>query len=63
MSKTYCGHDWDSMNNILDTLCELEDDILMTKAEQEAMNVAIQCVTEVINLLKGYPVTLDGDGK
>ena len=62
MSKTYCGHDWDSMNGILDTLCDIEDSVGMTDKEQEAMNIAIQCVTDILNLLQGHPVTLDGDG-
>lgn len=61
MSKTYCGHDWNSMNKILDTLCKLEDDILMTEEEADAFDIAIQCVTDVMNLQVGYSVVLDGD--
>lgn len=50
--RKYCGHTWGQMDIVLDTLCELEDSLLITHKEQEAMDMAIQCVTEIMNRMK-----------
>ena len=60
-TKTYCGLDWDGMNRVLDTVCRLQDDTMLTDEEMDALDIAVQCVTDVVNLLKGESVKLDGD--
>lgn len=49
---TYCGKTWEQMNRVLDIVCELEDRIEMTDEEQEAFDIAIQCITTVMNRMK-----------
>ena len=50
--KIFCGLNWEEMNNVLDTLCIFEDDILMTDEEEQAMDIAIQCVVSIMNRMK-----------
>lgn len=50
--KTFCGLNWEEMNDVLDTLCIFEDDILMTDEEEQAMDIAIQCVASIMNRMK-----------
>ena len=59
--KTYCGYDVGGMNRILDVLCRLEDGILMTDEEQDAFDIAIQCVSDMVNRLNGIPVEWEDD--
>ena len=61
MSKTYCGIDWDGMNGILDTLCRLQSDAMITDEEDDALEIAIQAIADILDLMKGYPIELDGD--
>ena len=49
MEHKYCGKTWEQMNNILDTMCEIEDKAELTSEEQEAFDIAIQCITTVMN--------------
>ena len=48
-SRKFCGHDHASMNKILDTMCEIEDRIELTKDEEDAFDIAIQCITCIMN--------------
>lgn len=58
--KTYCGKTWDDMNGILDTMCEIEDRVDLTYDEQDAFDIAIQCVTTVMNRMKdNRPIEFD----
>ena len=53
MERTYCGKTWEQMNKFRDTVCELEDQYQgMTKDEEEAFDIAIQCITTVMNRMK-----------
>ena len=61
MSKTYCGYNWDDMNDVLNTLCYLQEDAMLTDREYEALEIGIQCVTSILNALEGYPVLIDED--
>ena len=45
--RRYCGYDYEGMCHLLDTLCILEDDIILTDQEQDAMDVAIQALCDV----------------
>ena len=48
------------MSKVLDTVCELEDRIEMTEEEQEDYDIAIQCVTTVLNrMLDDKPIEWD----
>lgn len=50
--RRFCGKSWDDLNEVLDSLCELEDSVLLSDAEDEAMEIAIQCVTEIMNRMQ-----------
>ena len=50
--KTYCGKTLEQMHKILDTMCDLEDFCdIDSEEQQEAFDIAIQCVTSVINTM------------
>lgn len=51
--RMYCGKNYKEMNEILRTLCDMEDDILMSAEESTAMDIAIQCVATVTNRMTG----------
>lgn len=60
MERTYCGKNHQQMSKVLDTVCELEDRIEMTEEEQEDYDIAIQCVTTVLNrMLDDKPIEWD----
>ena len=61
MSKMYCGLDSNGMNNVLDTLCRLQEDAMITDEEDDALEIAILAVGDIINLMSGFPLELDGD--
>lgn len=44
---TYCGKTRDEMLCLIAKLCELQDDIIMTDEEDEAVTIAIQAMTDV----------------
>ena len=48
-SRKFCGHNHESMDRILDTMCKLEDRIELSEEEEEAFDIAIQCVTCIMN--------------
>ena len=53
MEHKYCGKTWEEMNKVLDKICYLEDQFDgMTKEEIDAFDIAIQCVTTVMNRMK-----------
>ena len=61
MNKMYCGLDSNGMNKILDTLCRLQVDAMITDEEYGALEIAIFAVGDIINLMSGFPLELDGD--
>jgi len=52
MKRKYCGKTWDDMNTILNIMCDIEDRIELSDEQQEAFDIAIQCVTTVMNRMK-----------
>lgn len=51
---------WSELDDALNTLCILEDDLLLTDYEQNAMDIAIMCVCHVMNSKKdGKIIDLD----
>ena len=50
----YCGKSLKEMNEILSIMCDIEDRIELTDEEQDAFDIAIQCITTVINGLSAY---------
>lgn len=52
MERKYCGKTWKQMNEVLNRMCELEDRCDLLDDEQEAFDIAIQCITTVINKMK-----------
>ena len=59
--RKFCGYDWEKLRQVLNCLCDLEDTVLMTEEEDEAMHMAVQCVTEIMNrMLDGKKVEWDG---
>ena len=60
MERKYCGKTLEQMNKILDTMCDIEDRIELTDEEQETFDIAIQCVTTVMNrMTDNKPITWD----
>ena len=51
--KIYCGKDYDEMNKIADTLEEIERTVGLTDEEKNAMDVAIQAVTDLSDIMCG----------
>ena len=49
MGRKYCGKSLEEMNDVLDSMCAIEDRIELTSEEKDAFDIAIQCVTTVIN--------------
>lgn len=59
--RRMCGYGWNDLREALNCLCELRDSVLLSEAENGAMKVAIQCVTEIMNrMLDGKKVMWDG---
>ena len=58
--RTYCGKNHDEMMNVLSTLCEIEDRVELTDSEQEDFDIAVQCVTTVLNRMV-YNKKIDWD--
>ena len=52
MERKYCGKNWDDMNTVLNIMCDIEDRIELSDEQQEAFDIAIQCVTTVLNRMK-----------
>lgn len=50
--RKFCGLSWNDMDYVLETVCNLEDDILITEEEQEALDIAIQCITQIMNRME-----------
>lgn len=45
----YCGKNYNQMNDVLNYLCHIEEAIFLYPDEKEKIDIAIQCVTDVIN--------------
>lgn len=56
MERKYCGLTWEQMNEVLDTMCNIEDRVeeigWQEVGEQDAFDIAIQCITTVMNRMK-----------
>lgn len=48
-NKTFCGKTKEQMKSVLYFMCDIEDEIEMDGDEEEMFDVAIQCVTAIIN--------------
>lgn len=58
--RTFCGANWSEMEEVLNTMCELEDKIELTDNEQKHFDIAIQCVTQIINrMVDGKGINFD----
>ena len=51
--RRYCGYDHDQITDLMIRLCDLEDDVLLTEDEQEAMDIAIQALCSIHNAMVG----------
>ena len=49
MNVLYCGKTRQEMNEILNTMCAIEEMASLTDEETDAFDVAIQCIATVIN--------------
>lgn len=50
--RRFHGYTWDDMNRVLDLVCDIEDRVEMTKHEEQDYDIAIQCVTAILNRMK-----------
>ena len=44
---TYCGKTVDEMLFLIAKLCELQDDVILTDEENEAVTIAIEAMTDI----------------
>ena len=59
--KTYHGCDHDKLEQILYTLCALEDDLDLTDTERFSMDIAIHAVSSIMNAMsRNGKVVFDG---
>ena len=49
--RKYCGHTAVQMEEILIKLCEIEDSVELTDQEQDAMDIAIQAISDLHNAM------------
>lgn len=49
--RKYCGHTAAEMEEILIKLCEIEDSVGLTDQEQDAMDIAIQAISDLHNAM------------
>lgn len=58
--RTFCGKSWSDMGEVLNTMCNLEDDIDLTDKENDCFNIAIQCITQIMNrMIDGKEINFD----
>lgn len=58
--RTFCGVDWSGLEEVLNTMCELEDKIKLTDKEESCFDIAIQCVTQIMNrMVDGKEINFD----
>ena len=50
--RKFCGYTWEDMNRVLDLLCNTEDHMDLTDQQAEDFDIAVQCVTLVMNRMK-----------
>ena len=54
MERTYCGLKHDQMSDVLTKLCEIENSYEENEdGEIDALQIAIQCVTDIMNMMTG----------
>ena len=58
--RSFCGYNAIEMKQLLDVLYGLEDESLITEKEQKALEIAINCMTWIINrMLDGKRIYWD----
>ena len=50
--RKFCGYTWQDMDRVLDLICNIENRTEMTSQQEENFDIAVQCVTLVMNRLK-----------
>ena len=50
--RKFCGYTWKDMDRVLDLLCNTEEHIDLTGQQEDDYDIAIQCVTLVMNRMK-----------
>ena len=50
--RRFFGYDWYGLDHMLDVLCQLEDNILVTDEENEALDIGIQSLAQIMNRMK-----------
>jgi hypothetical protein len=59
-AKKYFGKSHSEMFEILNTMCRIEDQAELTESEEEAFDIAIQCVATVMNrMIDDKPISWD----
>lgn len=58
--RTFCGKTQEEMRDVLFLLCDIEDETDLNDKEQELFDVAIQCVTVILNrMTEDRPIPWD----
>ena len=47
--RKYCGLTHHEMDDVLEKICDIEGRIELTDEEQDAFDIAIQCITTIMN--------------
>lgn len=59
-NRKFCGHTWEDMNRVLNFLCNIEDHMDLTGQQEADFDIAVQCVTLVMNRMKeDMPIVWD----
>ena len=59
----FCGKTRDEMNEILNFMCDIEEEVELNEKEKDMYNTAIQCIAVVMNrmLNRDLPIHYDDD--
>ena len=52
MERKYCGYTHEDMKRVLDFMCNIEDHMDLNGQPEDDFDVAIQCITTVMNRMK-----------
>ena len=50
--RTFYGNTMDDMDNAIKSLLELRDTVLISDEEEKSLNLAIDCITQIMNRME-----------
>lgn len=62
MAVKYCGKTRDQLNEILNFMCDVEDELDLNEDEQDKYDIALRCISTVMNrMLDRQPIDFEED--